>query len=33
MIYQSAWRRDGKVAGLVEISMEIPDEMEHYVRS
>lgn len=32
MIYQSAWRQDGKVAGLVEISMVIPDEMPHYVR-
>lgn len=32
MIYQSAWRENGKVAGLVEISMEIPDEMPHYVR-
>ena len=33
MIYQTAWRRDGKVAGLIEISMEIPQEMDHYVRS
>lgn len=33
MIYQTAWRRDGQVAGLVEISMEIPEQMEHYVRS
>lgn len=32
MIYQAAWRRDGKVAGLVEISMVIPAEMPHYVR-
>lgn len=32
IIYQSAWRRGGKVAGLVEISMEIPAVMEHYVR-
>lgn len=32
MIYQSAWRENGRVAGLVEISMEIPDDMPHYVR-
>lgn len=33
MIYQTAWRKDGRVAGLVEISMIIPEEMPHYVRS
>lgn len=34
MIYQSAWRlSDGTIGGLVEISMVIPDEMPHYVRS
>lgn len=33
MIYQTAWRSDdGAVAGLVEISMVIPEEMPHYVR-
>jgi len=33
MIYQTAWRDNtGKVAGLVEISMVIPDEMPHYIR-
>ena len=32
MIYQTAWKEDGKVAGLVEISMVIPDDMPHYVR-
>lgn len=33
MIYQTAWRdRDGQVAGLVEISMVIPQEMPHYIR-
>jgi len=32
MIYQSPWRKDGVVAGMVEISMVIPDEMPHYVR-
>lgn len=32
MIYQTAWKRHGEVRGLVEISMEIPPEMPHYVR-
>lgn len=32
MIYQTPWRRDGKIAGLVEISMIIPDTLPHYVR-
>ena len=32
MIYQTAWKQDGKVAGLVEISMVIPSDMSHYVR-
>ena len=32
MIYQTAWRVDGVVGGLAEISMEIPAEMPHYVR-
>lgn len=32
MIYQTPWRIDGKIAGLVEISMEIPDDMPHYDR-
>ncbi len=32
LIYQTVWRRDGEVAGLVEFSMEIPEEMPHYDR-
>ena len=32
MIYQTAWKEDGAVAGLVEISMVIPEEMPHYIR-
>lgn len=32
LIYQTAWREGGKVAGLVEISMVIPEEMPHYIR-
>lgn len=33
LIYQSPWRRDGAVAGLVELSMVLPDDMPHYVRN
>jgi hypothetical protein len=32
MIYQTAWKDGGEVAGLVEISMIIPEEMPHYIR-
>lgn len=33
MIFQSAWTQDGEVAGILEISMVIPAEMPHYIRS
>lgn len=32
LIYQTVWRENGVVGGLVEYSMEIPDSMPHYVR-
>ena len=32
MIYQTPWRKDGEIAGMVEISMVIPEEMPHYIR-
>ena len=32
MIYQTAWKENGEVAGLVERSMVIPEEMPHYIR-
>lgn len=32
MIYQTPWRRDGQIAGLVEISMVIPSELPHHIR-
>jgi hypothetical protein len=32
MIYQSPWFKDGEFAGLIELSLEIPMEMEHFVR-
>jgi transcriptional regulator with PAS, ATPase and Fis domain len=33
LIYQSPWFKDGQYAGLVELSLEIPSEMEHFVRN
>jgi transcriptional regulator with PAS, ATPase and Fis domain len=32
LIYQSPWYRDGKFAGLVELSLEIPFTLPHFVR-
>jgi len=32
LIHQQPWFRDGKVAGLVELSIELPKEMKHHVR-
>lgn len=32
LIYQTPWYENGEVAGLVEFSLEIPEEMPHYVR-
>ena len=32
MIYQTVWKQESVIAGLVEISMEIAEEMPHYVR-
>lgn len=33
LIYQCPWFEDGQYAGFVELSLEIPFEMEHFVRS
>ncbi len=33
LIFQSPWFKNGEYAGLVEISLEIPFEMPHFVRS
>jgi transcriptional regulator with PAS, ATPase and Fis domain len=33
LIYQSPWYRDGEYAGFVELSIEIPFELPHFVRS
>ncbi len=32
LIYQSPWYRDGKYAGFVEFSFEIPFEIPHFIR-
>lgn len=33
MIVQTPWYADGRPAGLVELSIELPPEMPHFVRS
>ena len=33
MICQLPWFEDGEVAGLVEISIPLPDEIPHFIRS
>lgn len=32
MIYQSPWFKNGEFAGLIELSLEIPLDMAHFVR-
>lgn len=32
LIFQTPWRQDGEVKGLVEFSFVIPEEMPHYDR-
>ncbi|MCR5423701.1 MAG: diguanylate cyclase [Bacteroidales bacterium] len=32
LIYQTPWYENGEFAGVVELSMEIPFDMPHYVR-
>jgi DUF438 domain-containing protein len=32
IIYQSPWFKDGEFAGLIELSLEIPMNMAHFVR-
>ena len=32
LIFQSAWKIDGKIAGLVETSMVLPENMKHFDR-
>ena len=33
VIFQAHWREAGKLAGLVEITFELPEGMPHFVRS
>ncbi len=33
LIYQSPWYKNGEFAGFVEISLEIPFELPHFIRS
>jgi hypothetical protein len=33
LIYQTPWYQNGEYAGLLELSMVIPIEMPHYVRT
>lgn len=33
LIYQSPWYKNGLYAGFVELSLEIPFEMPHFIRS
>jgi len=33
LIYQSPWYKNGQYAGIVEISLEIPFEMPHFIRN
>ena len=32
LIYQSPWTKDGAFAGIIELSLEIPFEMPHFIR-
>ena len=32
LIYQTPWYADGEFAGLIELSLELPDEMPHFRR-
>jgi hypothetical protein len=33
LIYQSPWYQDGEYRGFVELSLEIPVEMPHFIRA
>jgi PAS domain-containing protein len=32
LIYQTPWCRDGRYAGLIELALEIPADMPHFIR-
>ncbi len=33
LVHQTPWVENSKVKGMIEFSIEIPEEMEHFVRS
>jgi len=33
IIHQCPWYQEGKIAGLIEYSIEIPEDMPHFVRN
>ena len=33
LIFQSPWYKDGKYSGFVEVSLEIPFELPHFIRT
>jgi len=33
LIYQAPWTKDGVYAGLIELSLEIPFDMPHFIRA
>ena len=33
LIYQSPWYKDGQYAGFVELALEVPFEMPHFLRT
>ena len=32
LVHQSPWYRDGEYAGFVEVTIDMPDDMPHFVR-
>lgn len=32
LIYQAPWHQDGRYRGFIELSLELPAEMPHFVR-
>ncbi|HAH32680.1 MAG TPA: diguanylate cyclase [Elusimicrobia bacterium] len=32
LIYQTPWLKDGKPRGLVELSLELPEKLPHFIR-
>ena len=33
LIYQAPWYKNGEYAGFVEFSLEVPEELPHFIRS